>query len=235
MISLDSPTIIECDDLSLHFKENSKAVIFWDACGILDILNLIVESTNSTFLSILLKLTEQINNKEIISCSSIIVRQEIIDNYQKPPYLQAKKFIDDTIRNYNKIQSYLKELGQIDSAEEVFTNSEAFLNIVEIQIKTILDNTVFINDDTFLKNARDRVVTKTAPSQKNEFKDSVIWETCIYTSRKSSLDLYFVSSNESDYGKKGDRFSKIKEDIEENNVNFKHKIIELYELVNNVV
>lgn len=233
MMTIDSPQIIEPNDITSFFQFNSKTVIFWDACGILDILNLIGSSTNSTFLSVLLSLTEKIENNEIISVTSVIVKQEILDNYQEP-FGQAKKFIDEIVRNYNKVQSYLYKLGQTDSFEEIVTNSEAILNIVERQIQIILNNTIFVNDEIFLKKARDRVVTKTPPSNRNEFKDSVIWETCLSVSQAITLDLYFVSSNERDYGKNGSRFENIQIEIDENDIAFKHKITDLYKLVNNI-
>lgn len=232
MITDKAFKIIEPEDFSSHLKDNSKVIVFWDTCGILDILNLISDSTNSTFLKVLRQLNNKISSGEIVSCSSKMVIREVIDNYAKPPYFQAGKFIDDTVRNYNKIQTYLKELGQQDSVEEVTINSEAILTIVERQIQVLLNNTIFIEDDNYLKLARDRVVLKKAPSQKNEFKDSVIWETSIDIAKKcKSIEFYFISSNDKDYGKEDDRFKEIQSDMDTNNIKFKRKITELYVIV----
>ncbi len=223
---------IQPEDFSSYLNDNSKNIIFWDTCGVLDILNLVFDSTNSTFLKVLRQLNSKIKTGEIISCSSKMVIKEVLDNYSKPPYFQAGKFIDDTVRNFNKIQTYLKELGQQDSVEEVTINSEAILVIVERQIQTLLNNTIFIEDDNYLKLARDRVVLKKAPSQRNEFKDSVIWETCIDTAKKcTGSDFYFISSNDKDYGKQGDRFPEIQTDMDTYNIRFKHKITDFYTIV----
>lgn len=228
MIRTEAFKLIKSGDFISYQTPNSKKIIFWDTCGILDILNLITDSTNSTFISVLIKLNKKIIQGEILSCSSKIVIREILDNYSNPPYHQAVKFIDDTVRNFNKIQSYLKELGQQDSYEEVTINSEAILSILESQIQLLLNNTLFIEDDDYLKLARDRVVSKIAPSQRNEFKDSIIWETCIDIAKKTKLELYFISSNEKDYGKSGNRFTEIQSDMDENNIIFKHKITDFY-------
>jgi hypothetical protein len=144
MITDNEFKIVKPEDFSSYLKDNSKNIIFWDTCGVLDILNLVFDSTNSTFLKVLRQLNNKINTGEIISCSSKMVIKEVLDNYSKPPYFQAGKFIDDTVRNFNKIQSYLKELGQQDSVEEVTINSEAILVIVERQIQALLNNTIFI-------------------------------------------------------------------------------------------
>lgn len=231
MITDTAFKIIKARDFPSYLKSNSENVIFWDTCGILDILNLVSDSTNSTFIKVLLLLNDKISRGEIISCSSKMVIREILDNYSNPPYYQAGKFIDDTVRNFNKIQSYLKELGQQDSYTEVTINSEAILTIIERQIQILLNNTLFIEDDDYLKLARDRVVLKKAPSQRNEFKDSVIWETCIDIANRSTIDFYFISSNEKDYGKLGNRFTEIQTDMDTHNINFKHKITDFYPIV----
>jgi hypothetical protein len=231
MINAAAFKIINSVDFTSYIKGNSKNIIFWDTCGILDILNLVSDSTNSTFISVLIKLNSKIASGEIISCSSKMVIQEVMDNYESPPYYQAGRFIDETVRNYNKVQSYLKELGQQDSYTEVTINTEAVLSIIESQIQALLNNTLFIEDDDYLKLARDRVVVKKAPGQRNEFKDCVIWETCIDISTKTRIDLYFISSNEKDYGKNGARLPEIQDDMDAHNIQFKHKITEFYPIV----
>src|SRR5690606_33771407 len=107
MIRTEEFKIIRPEDFTSYQTANSKKIIFWDTCGILDILNLITDSTNSTFISVLIKLNKKIAQEEILSCSSKIVIREILDNYSNPPYYQAGKFINETVRNFNKIQSYL--------------------------------------------------------------------------------------------------------------------------------
>ena len=65
---------------------------------------------------------------------------------------------------------------------------------------------------------------------KSEFKDCVIWETCIDLAKKrmNNEQVFFVSSNESDFGKNGSRMDKINDDCNIYKIDFIHKIYELY-------
>lgn len=229
MIVTTNFKIIKPTDFSSEIKSDSKIIIFWDTCGILDIFNLVSDSTSSGFLKVLLGLNKKISNGEIISCTSKMIIQEIVDNYNEP-YKKASKFLDETIRSYNKVQSYMQELGLQNAYIPVALNTTALLNIIEKQIQSLLDKTIFIEDDNYLKLARDRVVLKIAPGQRNEFKDCVIWETCLEVANTTSLAFHFISSNEKDYGNNGNRYDNIKNDMG-TKIQFKHKIHDFYSII----
>lgn len=229
MINIDSLQIIEKEEITEKIPANCKNIFFWDTCGILDILNLVVDSTHDAFIQTLKRINAQIDRGDAVSMSSIIVITELRDNYPEP-YGQAEKLLNQTIKNYNKIMKYLVGLGMSELSSEISKNSIDFLPTLELVIQNLLNKTFFIKDDSYLKLARDRVVSKTPPGIKNEFKDCVIWETCLDVSsfRKDSEKLFFISSNESDFGKNGDRFSEIKADSLRCGIDFTHKIHELY-------
>lgn len=229
MINVDNLQIIKKEDITAKIPANCKSIFFWDTCGILDILNLVVDSTNDSFIQTLKRIIKQIDNGHAVSMSSIIVITEVNDNYPEP-YGQADKLINQTIKNYNKIMKYLAGLGMSETSSEISKNSIDFLTTLELTIQNLLNKTYFIKDDSYLKLARDRVVTKTPPGIKNEFKDCVIWETCLDISnyKSNGEKIYFISSNESDFGKNGARFTRIDEDCNEFGINFIHKIHELY-------
>lgn len=229
MINTDSLQIIEKEEIAEKIPTNCKNIFFWDTCGILDIFNLVVDSTNDSFIQTLKRINTQIDRGDAISMSSVIVITELKDNYPEP-YGQAEKLINKTIKNYNKIMKYLGGLGMSELSSEISKNSIDFLPTLELVIQNLLNKTYFINDDSYLKLARDRVVTKTPPGIRNEFKDCVIWETCLDLSsyKKNGEKVFFISSNESDFGKNGARFPEIKADSARCEIDFKHKIHELY-------
>ncbi|PKQ60205.1 hypothetical protein BZG01_21180 [Labilibaculum manganireducens] len=229
MINTDSLQIIEKDEIAGKIPTNCKNIFFWDTCGILDVLNLVIDSTNDSFIQTLKRINAQIDRGDAISMSSIIVITELKDNYPEP-YGQAEKLINQTIKNYNKIMKYLGGLGMSEPSSEISKNSVDFLPTLELVIQNLLNKTYFIKDDPYLKLARDRVVSKTPPGIKNEFKDCVIWESCLDISsyRKNGEKIFFVSSNESDFGKNGGRFSEIEADTARYGIDFTHKIHELY-------
>jgi hypothetical protein len=230
MINIDSLQTINPDVLEERIPSTCKNIFFWDTCGILDILNLVVYSTNDSFITTLKKILDQLDNKTAISVSSIIVITELSDNYYEP-YGQADKLIDTTLKNYSKIMKYLVSLGMLDESTEISKNSVNFLPTIERMIQKLLDNTYFITDDTYLKLSRDRVIDKIPPAgKKSEFKDCVIWETCLGISKyiKNNEKVFFISSNESDFGKSGDRYPEIKSEYEANSIDFVHKIHDLF-------
>lgn len=229
MINTDSLQIIEPTEIAGKISPSCKNIFFWDTCGLLDIFNLVVDSTNDSFIRTLKRIVAQIDRDEAFSVSSVIVISEIKDNYPEP-YGQADKLINETLKHYNKLMKYLVGLGMSEEASEISKNSIDFLPTLERIVQNLLDKTYFINDNTYLKLARDRVVSKIPPGIKNEFKDCVIWETCTDLSnyRINGEKLFFISSNESDFGKNGARFPKIVEDCNEHSIDFVHKIHELY-------
>ncbi|MDO6814006.1 PIN domain-containing protein [Tenacibaculum soleae] len=229
MIQTDSLQIIEPDKILENIPPECKNIYFWDTCGLLDIFNLVIDSTNDSFIQTLKRIIAQIDRGEAISVSSVIVISEIKDNYPEP-YGQADKLINETLKQYNKLMKYLVGLGMSEEASEISKNSIDLLPTLERIVQNLLNKTYFINDNSYLKLARDRVVSKVPPGIKNEFKDCVIWETCIDLSnyKVNGEKLFFISSNESDFGKNGKRFSKITEDCAEYSIDFIHKIHELY-------
>lgn len=233
MISKSNFNIIKPNQLKGKIPDGCQNIFFWDTCGLLDILNLVINSTNDSFILTLKKIIEQIDNGNAISVTSIIVVTEIDDNYHEP-YGQADKFINHTLNNYNKMMKYLVALGLVPSHTDISKNSVDFTPTIERMIQNLLNKTFFIEDDAFLKLARDRVVTKTPPGIKNEFKDCVIWETCIEVSktREKNEKLFFISSNESDFGKNGNRYPEIDAECKIHSIEFQHKIHELYPHVN---
>lgn len=230
MIDIDKLQTIEPEEISSRIPKNCKNIIFWDTCGILDIINLVVNSTNDSFIRTLIKINEKIDNNEIVCFSSTIVITEINDNFHEP-YGQADKLINDTLKSYNKIMGFMVSLGLSDSHTPVIKNSADFLPTLERMVQKLLNNILFINDDQYLKLARDRVVFKIPPAgMKSEFKDCIIWETCIDLAKRrvNNETVFFVSSNESDFGKNGSRMNRIIEDCDSYKIDFLHKIHELY-------
>jgi len=230
MINIDKLQIINPGDIASKLTANPKNIIFWDTCGILDIINLVVNSTNDSFIKTLIKINEKIDDNEVVCFSSEIVITEIKDNFHEP-YGQADKLINDTLKSYNKIMSFMVSLGLSGAYSEVIKNSVDFLPTLERMIQKLLNNTFFIRDDQYLKLARDRVVFKIPPAgMKSEFKDCLIWETCIYLAkiRMNNEPVFFVSSNESDFGKNGSRMNEITDECHDYKIDFVHKIYELY-------
>ena len=170
MINIGNLAKIEPNQLAGNIPAGCQNIFFWDTCGLLDILNLVTSSTNETFIQTLKKIIVQIDDGKAISVTSIIVITEIEDNYHEP-YGQADKFINHTLNNYNKMMKYLVALGLVSSHTDISKNSVDFTPTIQRMIQNLLDKTLFIEDDAFLKRARDRVVTKTPPGIKNEFKE----------------------------------------------------------------
>lgn len=126
---------------------------------------------------------------------------------------------------------FLVTLKLSTSHTDIIKQSVEFLPTLERIIQKLLDNIFFITDDKYLKLARDRVVMKIPPAgMKSEFKDCIIWETCIdlAKTRSNNEKIFFVSSNEADFGKNGSRLTKIEDDCNAYKIDFTHKIYELY-------
>lgn len=96
MINTSNLKIIDPKDISSKIPANSKNIIFWDTCGILDIMNLVINSTDDSFIKALMKINQKLDNHELVCFSSNIVITEINYNFYEP-YGQADKLLIETI------------------------------------------------------------------------------------------------------------------------------------------
>lgn len=188
------------------YSANSKPVLFWDSCALLDILRFIYRD-NGDPLSVIddiKKISDKIVNGNIYSVSSSTVIKELNDNYEK--------VIIGLVDSLKKTSKYHADaIGVINNIDSTSLSSvPLFDKQLDDKLKgilsRILQNTYFIDvNNSIVINAYNRVLEKNPPSGKKEQnKDSVIWATAVLVFKKikrknTSHKNVFYTSNTNDF------------------------------------
>jgi hypothetical protein len=205
MSTINSPRVLTKEATIHLLDDNSKPVIFWDTCSLLDIIRLPIPERKHALkkLENVMVIRQKILNGDIISLASVLTVKEFNDHVGHTQ--------DEVVRTAKRIsQEYNKYLEFVKKANPAITPTNVDLTAFNLEIllndivQDIAVETIFIGrDDVFLRNAEMRVTGKIPPARKKgEFKDCYIWNTCLTVrqmSQKINSPFGFLSSNVRDY------------------------------------
>jgi len=166
-----------CDFLYGVYLENQKDILFWDTCGLLEIIRFIYRKYTPTTLDSIKTIHERITRNEILSVASEISIDEWNENVDKV----CSKFAKDLSRTsqYHAdaiavLNSLLPERQRVSEA----LNQDQLEDRLLYLAMDIIEKTFFIEPDEIAQYALARVRLRKAPSKtdKQEFKDCAIWE-----------------------------------------------------------
>lgn len=163
------------------YSGNTKPVIFWDTCSLLNIIRFIYREDpgDITTFEAIRKIYDAIMNDSVLSVSCESVITEFNNNVDKT--------ISDTEESISRTYSYFKNLVDVINAIDgsALTYGEVCSKDLHLKLyqvaSDIIHKTSFINiDKTSTANAHKRVLQKKAPAaKKQEFKDCTIWEVML--------------------------------------------------------
>lgn len=185
----------------------NKPVIFWDTCGLLDILRLPLRGYDYNILSKLVEIKNKIDSNDFISVASEISITEWNDHAENTIKI-LKTDIKNKSKNYNGILEFINQTGITSPIPLVNLSTFTLEETLKSLALSILNKTIFVSYDSFVNDAMIRVVDKIAPSSinKSESKDCIVWETCLSIrtnmSNKSN-NFVFHSSNKKDFFEDG--------------------------------
>lgn len=180
---------------------NTKPVIFWDTCALLDIIRLLerYEAGKHAYDNYCFFL-EKIENGEIVSMVSEMVLTEFNQHYDKE--------YEESVKAQNRRKMLMEETCKIqnDTPSTLVKDNMAAINIMpklKELVEKIWENTWVIKDNEadFKDFAHYRLKLKLAPAhRKNEYKDCLIWGTCsIIAGRLPHSNTIFYTTNKADY------------------------------------
>lgn len=226
MISITNLNIKTLDEVLDLINNNTKPVVFWDTCSLIDIIRLPLPSRKNSLelMTRIIEIKDVILQKKVYSLSSERCIKELSDNALTE------------IGNYEK---ELTKLGRDVNTYIDFINTSGFtltsispisLNSYKLELyfcdltQAILNNTIFIKaHNCFQESADIRTVNKMTPAKtKGEYKDCYIWETNLQTRKlhnDKSLLWTFISSNTTDYTNNVDKTNFASDIAEETSVN----------------
>jgi hypothetical protein len=207
MIRTDTLNIRTLDEVIEIINSDIKPVVFWDTCSLIDIIRVSLPSKMKTnnVMTRIVEIKDVILQEKVYSLSSELCLRELSDNI--PTIIQNYlKELDDLDRTFNSYVGFINNSGLISTPiSQIRLSNYKLLELFFCKItQTILNSTIFIKSHkSFIEAAHLRLVNKTTPAKnKNEYKDCVIWESCLQTrslhNDKSNLWV-FISSNTSDY------------------------------------
>lgn len=193
-------------DISQDIINSPATVLFIDTCIFLDILrdeNINIGTIKSAIE--LIKMSQN-NPSQIWLLTSSIVRQEWHDNIASVSEKLRKR-----INKCHKILEEYLEVAELVLNKKLNNQETALLNLHE-HLKSLsnnfLDCCLQIEEESYHKNAMYRIRNNIAPASKgkSEPKDCIIFESFLDVANKIRQngyqgDIYFASSNITDYGK----------------------------------
>lgn len=199
-----------CDFLCEVYLENQKDILFWDTCGLLEIIRFIYRRPTPTTLDSIMKVHGKIVNGEILSMASEISIDEWNENIRNvssgfaADLEKTTKYHADAILVLNKLVN-----GRLRISEAL--NQDHLEDRLLRLAMDIIDKTHFIEPDEIARDALTRVRQRKAPSKKNkqEFKDCAIWETANNMARQiqkefSDQRIAFYTVNTEDFAETKD-------------------------------
>lgn len=215
-------------------------VLFWDTCSLLDILRSIVPSRNSDekIISRISDITEAIKQKRLLSVCSEITIQEIIDNVAST-FDEHDKEVKKLARGINSYSSFLQQTPFAPASPIPIIDLQQYklMDYFTAILQTLLDNTLFIKPDDIQSKAHTRLVNKQPPAHlKQEYKDCVIWETCLSLKQglnNVNMPCYFKSSNTTDYAQNGIFNTDLATEAKKENIIYTSNFHKLYHELNN--
>lgn len=168
-------------DVKNEFPQD-KSIIFWDTCGLLDLMNFEEKTLldKVRYISMYENIADAIERGEIVSVSSHLVDFELQnDNYSNV----TKKMRDDSKNFLRYLKFFAPYLNLSQEEKDVLMSDTLEVNIEDRLreiINKIIRNTKYLAEEDEHKNfAHNRVVKKQAPSsEKNQsYKDCYIWHS----------------------------------------------------------
>lgn len=206
MTAIISPVAISPTDAISLLDTANMPVIFWDTCGLVDILRLPIRNYNSSILPQIVSLKDKIDTGSIISIASEMSIKEWNDNAD-PTIDEVKKYIKKRSNEYLEVLRFINETSIFSQVPEVNLQTYNLEQILQQLALSIVNNTHFVNHSFYSGLAVNRVADKLSPAEnKSEVKDCIVWETCLDLRTKmadKSKKFIFHSSNTKDFCQAG--------------------------------
>ena len=193
----------------LSFIRDGKPIIFWDACALLEILRIPMNTKKLDVESLknYESLAEAIESEKVISVTSYMVGFECNNNFNQVDGALLR-FDKDSKGNVIKLASFMDDESKRNEVVNGVSNIDVLDRFYSV-LKRISENTYIIKyQKTLPANmkpdiiAHDRVLHKEAPaSQKGEYKDCYIWATYISIMKAGAPEsnCVFFTTNTRDY------------------------------------
>lgn len=195
-----NPKIIKPSSSKITFL--SKPVVFMDSCMFIEFIYNVCPSKdrNNTDIENAFKIFNSVFSGNVQLITSEICIKEINDNYET-----AIKVLTHDIKVLNErieiiYQTDKKYLG-ISPAEHTNLTHYNLVDSIKLSVKSLLEKTLFIKCTSEIKeNSHIRTLNKLPPSdKKSQYKDCIVWETCLVVKSNLEADLVFATVNKSDF------------------------------------
>lgn len=234
MKNIENPQVYNKVDFCKYFNRQNKPVIFWDTCSLLDIVRLPVREDRAELLTKIIETKNKIVDAKLLSVASTVTITEWNQNIGRVEE-EFEKYVKTLNTNYNNFIKFVNEFALTKKIPpinfKIYKLSDALIRIAQ----TINSKTLFIDYQDFLLKATQRLLRKAPPAEfKNEYKDCLVWETCLEVrnhTRNQSNFWGFITSNSSDYMISGNLHPAIDSECKSNSITFLRNWDLLYKYV----
>lgn len=194
-----------------------KPVVFMDSCAYIEFIYTISPSKNRKINDIenAFKILNSVFEGKVQLISSEICIKEINDNYETAlkALVREIKELNDRIESiYYTDKRYLAISPNEHTNLTIYNLSDS----IRTSVKSLIEKTLFIKCTSAIKEkSHVRTINKLPPSDsKSQYKDCIVWETCLEVKEKLSQELIFATVNRADFFDSSDFKSHLKLEAE---------------------
>lgn len=171
--------------ISNVYSGSPRKVLFWDTCGLLDIIRFNYRQEPSNTIDSILAILNWVESDKIYSVASELTLKEWNDNNAAVYYKQVADLLLTT--KYHQMAASAINKLKGSALQSAILSGQGLEDELEDIAVRIINKTYFIKTDEAANEAINRLSNHRAPAikkGKSEAKDCVIWETMLALSRK---------------------------------------------------